>query len=167
LGLAFYAVTCTMRRSCSAPVAQLDRVSGYEPEGRAFESLRAHQQGQATRSIFGLAFLLFGAGNFFFSLSAKRAVFCIILPSCSAPVAQLDRVSGYEPEGRAFESLRAHQASMKLGTSSEVPFFILAIAFASLALLPFMGELFIWHRPMGLENLARRFAKPITARVSG
>ena len=32
-----------MRRSDSAPVAQLDRVSGYEPEGRAFESLRARQ----------------------------------------------------------------------------------------------------------------------------
>ena len=27
----------------SAPVAQLDRASGYEPEGREFESLRAHQ----------------------------------------------------------------------------------------------------------------------------
>jgi hypothetical protein len=26
-----------------APVAQLDRVLGYEPRGRAFESLRAHQ----------------------------------------------------------------------------------------------------------------------------
>ena len=26
-----------------APVAQLDRVSGYEPEGRAFESLRVRQ----------------------------------------------------------------------------------------------------------------------------
>ena len=26
----------------SAPVAQLDRASGYEPEGRVFESLRAH-----------------------------------------------------------------------------------------------------------------------------
>jgi hypothetical protein len=26
-----------------APVAQLDRVSGYEPEGREFESLRARQ----------------------------------------------------------------------------------------------------------------------------
>ena len=26
----------------SAPVAQLDRASGYEPEGREFESLRAH-----------------------------------------------------------------------------------------------------------------------------
>ena len=26
-----------------APVAQLDRVSGYEPEGRGFDSLLAHQ----------------------------------------------------------------------------------------------------------------------------
>ena len=26
-----------------APVAQMDRVLGYEPRGRAFESLRAHQ----------------------------------------------------------------------------------------------------------------------------
>ena len=30
-----------MIRHLSAPVAQLDRVSGYEPEGREFESLRA------------------------------------------------------------------------------------------------------------------------------
>jgi hypothetical protein len=26
----------------NAPLAQLDRASGYEPEGREFESLRAH-----------------------------------------------------------------------------------------------------------------------------
>ena len=30
-------------RGC-APVAQLDRASGYEPEGRGFESLRAHHR---------------------------------------------------------------------------------------------------------------------------
>ena len=29
-----------------APVAQLDRASGYEPEGRVFESLRAHHKSQ-------------------------------------------------------------------------------------------------------------------------
>src|SRR5208283_5523443 len=29
-----------------APVAQLDRASGYEPEGRVFESLRAHHKNQ-------------------------------------------------------------------------------------------------------------------------
>ena len=28
-------------RQLNAPVAQLDRVSGYEPEGQEFESLRA------------------------------------------------------------------------------------------------------------------------------
>src|SRR5215472_10464090 len=32
------------------------------------------------------------------------------VPYC-APVAQLDRASGYEPEGREFESLRAHHFS--------------------------------------------------------
>ena len=31
-------------RSIYAPVAQLDRVSGYEPEGQGFESLRARQK---------------------------------------------------------------------------------------------------------------------------
>jgi|HubBroStandDraft_2_1064218.scaffolds.fasta_scaffold09497_4 hypothetical protein len=30
----------------------------------------------------------------------------------NAPVAQLDRASGYEPEGREFESLRAHHPSI-------------------------------------------------------
>lgn len=29
-----------------------------------------------------------------------------------APVAQLDRVPGYEPGGREFESLRAHHKAM-------------------------------------------------------
>ena len=29
----------------------------------------------------------------------------------TAPLAQLDRASGYEPEGREFESLRAHHSS--------------------------------------------------------
>ena len=60
-----------------APVAQLDRVPGYEPGGREFESLRARQN------------------------SCKfKEYFC-------APVAQLDRVPGFEPGGREFESLRA------------------------------------------------------------
>ena len=31
-----------LESNLSAPVAQLDRASGYEPEGREFESLRAH-----------------------------------------------------------------------------------------------------------------------------
>ena len=39
-------------RSIYAPVAQLDRVSGYEPEGQGFESLPARQKIQ----VFGLGF---------------------------------------------------------------------------------------------------------------
>ena len=31
------------RQRCYAPVAQLDRVFGYEPKGRGFESLQAYQ----------------------------------------------------------------------------------------------------------------------------
>jgi hypothetical protein len=34
----------------------------------------------------------------------------------NAPVAQLDRASGYEPEGREFESLRAHHLSKDLAS---------------------------------------------------
>ena len=36
-----------------APVAQLDRATGYEPVGRAFESLRVHQVNDpAQRGVF-------------------------------------------------------------------------------------------------------------------
>ena len=35
----------------------------------------------------------------------------------NAPVAQLDRVPGYEPGGREFESLRARQNSRKRGAN--------------------------------------------------
>ena len=37
-----------------------------------------------------------------------------IIPLLSAPVAQLDRVSGYEPEGRGFESCLAHHRTICL-----------------------------------------------------
>jgi hypothetical protein len=46
--------------SSYAPLAQLDRASGYEPEGREFESLRARHS--------------FGAASFFVS-----AAFCYFL----------------------------------------------------------------------------------------
>src|ERR1700685_3768565 len=36
-------------------------------------------------------------------------------PVISAPLAQLDRASGYEPEGREFDSLRAHHNFNNLG----------------------------------------------------
>ena len=41
------------------------------------------------------------------------AVSCCDEPRISAPVAQLDRASGYEPEGREFDSLRAHHLRNK------------------------------------------------------
>src|SRR6185369_11180909 len=40
-----------MRGSDSAPVAQLDRVLGYEPRGRAFESLRARQRNKKYQAL--------------------------------------------------------------------------------------------------------------------
>ena len=67
-----------------APVAQLDRAAGFEPVGRGFESLRAHQ----IKQIAG------GQDNPAIHL---------------APVAQLDRALASEAKGRAFESPRAHQ----------------------------------------------------------
>ena len=38
-----------------APLAQLDRASGYEPEGREFESLRAHHSYQIVAADFPIA----------------------------------------------------------------------------------------------------------------
>ena len=46
------------------------------------------------------------------------------LRNFSAPVAQLDRVLPSEGRGRTFESSRARQRTLKLGTSSEVPFLL-------------------------------------------
>ena len=44
-------------------------------------------------------------------------------PRCFAPLAQLDRASGYEPEGREFESLRArHLFTDAVRVSSIPPF---------------------------------------------
>ena len=48
------------------------------------------------------------------------------LESNIAPVAQLDRVSGYEPEGRRFESSRAHHITEKPVTATVAGFFMSA-----------------------------------------
>lgn len=37
----------------------------------------------------------------------QRDIILFVIEMAYAPVAQLDRVSGYEPEGRGFESLLA------------------------------------------------------------
>jgi hypothetical protein len=52
------------------------------------------------------------------TVRGDRATSAIILERSSpaeakpAPLAQLDRASGYEPEGREFESLRAHHLTL-------------------------------------------------------
>ncbi len=71
-----------------ASVAQLDRVLGYEPSGRRFES-----SGCTILPVWQVLDV---------TLTRSKAV----LPDAS--VAQLDRVLGYEPSGRRFESSRMH-----------------------------------------------------------
>ena len=44
VGLILNSIFSSRQRQLLAPVAQMDRVLGYEPRGRAFESLRAHHQ---------------------------------------------------------------------------------------------------------------------------
>ena len=46
----FFAIIETTSAILAAPLAQLDRASGYEPEGREFESLRAHHSSILARS---------------------------------------------------------------------------------------------------------------------
>jgi hypothetical protein len=58
--------------------------------------------------------------------SRQPATSAIILeevscPADTAPLAQLDRASGYEPEGREFESLRAHHLFNDLGHRAKNP----------------------------------------------
>jgi len=45
-GGCFAADPASCKLSALAPVAQLDRVLGYEPRGRGFESCRAHHMNQ-------------------------------------------------------------------------------------------------------------------------
>ena len=61
-----------------APLAQLDRVCGYEPQGQGFESLTARQRDAVPNSFWvqRYFFVLFLDSWFgiFFSLSLHRAV---------------------------------------------------------------------------------------------
>ncbi len=44
----------------------------------------------------------------------SNACYTCLVVTTGAPVAQLDRASGYEPEGRMFESCRAHHKNPHL-----------------------------------------------------
>ena len=57
------------------------------------------------------------------TFSGVRAKLIKLLRGCYALVAQLDRVTGYEPVGRGFESLRAHQQKDTLSVSFCLDFF--------------------------------------------
>jgi hypothetical protein len=63
--------------------------------------------GRAVTGILGLC-----AGR-----EAREQFVIILEPHYCAPLAQLDRASGYEPEGREFESLRARHKFNNLGHS--------------------------------------------------
>ena len=49
-----------------------------------------------------------------------RPLASVIIFLCRAPVAQLDRASGYEPEGREFDSLRARHIFQSLAATSDL-----------------------------------------------
>ena len=105
--IAYYNNT-TLRASQHAPVAQLDRVFGYEPKGRGFESLLAYHVGASFVSLAPTFFkvrarsrrcsdapLIFSALNIsIFSMSSlsirgvslrARAYFHAAFPGCSVP----------------------------------------------------------------------------------
>jgi hypothetical protein len=81
--------------ACAA-VAQLDRVLGYEPRGRGFNSCQPHQNTE-NQTLPGFVVTSFTS--------------MLLMECCRsfAAVAQLDRVLGYEPRGRGFNSCQPHQ----------------------------------------------------------
>ena len=97
-------------------IAQLARAFGSYPKCRWFKSDCRYHMAKGCRNI----------GAFSYGPVVKRlrhrpftAVTRVRFPSGSpisyAPVAQLDRVFGYEPKGRGFESLPAYQNSIPKG----------------------------------------------------
>ena len=57
-----------------APVAQLDRVLGYEPSGQGFESLQAHHTIKKPHQFHGGAFLLFAVRKELFVIRFEKIV---------------------------------------------------------------------------------------------
>ena len=89
-----------MAKSCKRKdgrIAQLDRVPGYEPGGRRFESSCAHH---------------------FYTLCLEYKQ---VKKNESGRIAQLDRVPGYEPGGRRFESSCAHHFLLLLKLIEKKP----------------------------------------------
>lgn len=57
--LLFIAICVNITRQNYAPVAQLDRVFGYEPKGRGFESLLARQLIASEHRLCSRFFIIF------------------------------------------------------------------------------------------------------------
>jgi hypothetical protein len=106
--------SATLVVHAAAPVAQMDRAAGFEPVGRGFDSLRAHQSPrQLSNNKTGRRHTRRHRAHLRDEIEGLR-----IRPSTSdlihygfytrAPVAQLDRALASEAKGRWFESCRAH-----------------------------------------------------------
>jgi hypothetical protein len=120
---------CYDFRSHSAPVAQLDRATGFEPVGRRFESCRAHQPSLTIHAKVAhrsakreggpaRANELRLAGQLLVRRSTKRergrSMDLRFGGFTYAPVAQLDRATASGAVGHRFESCRAHQPSLMI-----------------------------------------------------
>ena len=74
---------------------------------------------------------------------------------CTAPVAQLDRATGYEPVGRAFESLRVRHTNKKALVERQGPFCLYGFYPDGLTQFPF-DKRCLWR----LLQRASMLAKP-------
>jgi hypothetical protein len=112
-----------------AAVAQLDRVLGYEPRGRGFDSCQPHQI-QASEMQISEAFVFLDVLDAYFcdeknfsSFWELRVIAYSIIGSLAA-VAQLDRVLGYEPRGRGFDSCQPHQLEVLISQGIRTFWFV-------------------------------------------
>ena len=93
-------------------VAQLDRALGYGPRCREFESSHARTENLCFTRVTkidilkGVSFLYIKSNSSLYKFT--KLVYINHVPY-NALVAQLDRASGYGPEGREFESCPAHE----------------------------------------------------------
>src|SRR5690625_6187914 len=88
-GVQTCALPISRRRSTlQAPVAQLDRVPGYEPGGRGFESLRARQAAEGPDD-FHPALRFFALLFFLYERACARCPGGVILPPGRSPAGRL------------------------------------------------------------------------------
>ena len=96
----------TMRSKCSL-ISPIHKISSAESLSLIYRKTRSsgHLNGRRTRYLGPRPIRSMG----YASRSSCTPAATLLLFAPSAPVAQLDRVPGFEPGGREFESLRARQ----------------------------------------------------------